>query len=139
MRWFKKPKRKQAQAVTKKRRNFEDEEQRKFFRWFGFYYPEHRRLCWHNANGGLRNKLTGYFLKLLGVKPGVPDITLAVPTPNHHGLYIEMKRCKKDGPSQISIDQKETIRDLNKMGYLAVVCYGFGEAMEITKEYLQCR
>ena len=62
----------------------------------------------------------------------MPDICIPVPNSKYHGLYIEMKR-KKGG--RVSQKQKEWIERLNRLGYLAVVCYGADEAIKVVEEY----
>ena len=84
-------------------------------------------------NGGSRNAIEAKNLKAEGVSAGVPDICIPVPNFKYHGLYIEMKR-KKGG--RVSEKQKEWIDRLNRLGYLAVVCYGADEAIKVVEEYV---
>lgn len=92
-------------------------------------------LLYAIPNGGLRNKKTANDLRAEGVKPGVPDLCLPVPNARYHGLYIEMKRVRY---STTSADQKLWIKNLNERGYLAVVCKGANEAIEVLKKYVGC-
>lgn len=59
---------------------------------------------------------------------------LAYPSNGYHGLFIELKR--RDG-GKVSPAQQEWINRLNKARYLAVVCHGAKEAVEIIKRYLE--
>lgn len=83
-------------------------------------------------NGGARSKRTAALLKREGVKRGVPDLFLPVPSGGRHGLFIEMK--KKGG--RLTTQQKQWLGELNELGYSAVVCYSADEAIETIQEYL---
>ena len=69
----------------------------------------------------------------MGVKSGVPDLMLPIPSKGYHGLFIEMKA--KGG--RVSITQKKWIDALNTMGYLAVVAHGWEDAKCLILDYLQ--
>lgn len=84
-------------------------------------------------NGGLRHKRVAIKLKAEGVKPGVPDLCLPVSRCGYHGLYIEMK-SKTGRPTK---DQKEWISDLTSEGYLAVVCKGAEQAIDLLQSYVR--
>lgn len=76
-------------------------------------------------------------LKRQGLRKGVSDIFLPLARHGHHGLYIEMKRRKSDGNSQVSSDQKEFQQAMMIEGYWAEVCYGADEAIKVIKEYAE--
>ena len=95
------------------------------------YIPECKYL-FHVPNGGSRNAIEAKNLKRQGVKSGVPDLFLPLPNKTYHGLFIEMK-YGKNKPTQ---NQKEWIKYLNYVGYLAVVCYSAEEAINIIKKYI---
>ena len=115
----------------------EDDEQAALFDWAA-YYPA---LRWMHAipNGGNRNPREAVRLKRQGVKSGVSDIFLpmVVRSAGGHyaGLYIEMKRRKKDGRSKITNEQFNFGQDMLKQGYKFVVCHGCDEAMKEIKDY----
>lgn len=111
----------------------EDTEQKIIFQWAG-YYPELRWL-FSIPNGGKRDKREGARLKAQGVKAGVSDIFLPLPKEGFHGLYIELKRRKQDGPSKVSPKQKLFHVDMIAQGYRCEVCYGANEAIDTIKEY----
>ena len=85
-------------------------------------------------NGGSRHILEAVNLKKQGVKKGIPDIFLATPTINYHGLFIEMKRTKG---GVVSPEQKEWIAKLEKNGYCCIVCKGFEEAKDGILHYFK--
>ena len=114
----------------------ESEEQIVVFQWAAIaaFGDPRLNLIYHVPNGGQRNKATAVRMMKEGVKPGVPDICLPVAAQGYHSLYIEMKkRDHSNGPSK---DQKRWIRDLEREGNKAIVCYGSDEAIEAIQEYL---
>ena len=70
-------------------KTLESREQTKLFE-FASHFNE---LKWMFAipNGGYRNPREAANLKRQGVKAGVSDIFLPLPTDKYHGLFIEMK------------------------------------------------
>ena len=113
----------------------EAQEQEALFRWAAYSrvkYPA-LELLFHGPNGGGRNPLEAAHLKAQGVKPGVPDIGLPVPSGRYPGLYIALKR-RKGG--RVSEEQKGWIAALNRVGCRAVVCRGWDEAREEIERYL---
>ena len=82
-------------------------------------------------NGGKRNKKEAYFLKRSGLKPGVPDLCVPVAKKGYFGLYIEMKH----GSNKPTDNQEKWILLLNNNGYLAKVCNGAKEAMDLIDWY----
>lgn len=94
--------------------------------------------CFHNRilifaipNGGSRNKLEAANLKRQGVKAGVPDLCVPVARGGYHGLFIEMKY----GKNKTTTSQDEWLETLNREGYLAKVCNGYAEAVNLIKWY----
>lgn len=79
-----------------------------------------------------RDKATATALKRQGVKAGVPDLVLPVARCGYHGLYIELKA--QGGSVQKS--QKEFIKRLGQQGYLAVICYGWQDTVQLIGDYL---
>ena len=74
-------------------------------------------------------------LKAQGHKTGVPDSTTPIPRYPYHGLYIEFK--SRDPNAPVSPDQRHYIDSLNRLGYLARLCYGSDEAIELAELYLK--
>ena len=90
-------------------------------------------LLFHIPNGGKRDARTAAILKRSGVKKGVPDLCLPVPKNGYHGLWIELKV----GQNQPTFDQKRWLNALNRQGYLAKVCVGYSEAIQLIADYLK--
>ena len=84
-------------------------------------------------NGGARTAVTGARLKAEGVRAGVPDLFLAVPTKSAHGLWIEMKRQKG---GVVSDEQKAAKAALEDQGYVCTVCKGWKVARRAISGYL---
>jgi len=124
------------QSGRKKRRrtgHHEDDEQAALFDWAA-HYPV---LEWLHAipNGGNRDPREAARLKRQGVKKGVSDIFLPLPRDGYHGLYIEMKRRRRDGYAALRPGQQQFLDDMQKQGYKTAVCYGADEAIETLKAY----
>lgn len=112
----------------------EENEQIALFEWAAWAEKQIPALRWlyHVPNGGARHKAVAAKLKAAGVKRGVPDLCLAVPSGGYHGMYIELK-VGKNKPTQM---QQEWIAHMQNVGYCAVVCYGADEAICAIKRYL---
>ncbi len=108
----------------------EHNEQAKLFSWTR-YRPE---LRWMFAipNGGLRNKATAAKLYAEGVRAGIWDIMLPIPSKGYHGLFIEMKF----GHNKLTELQEQFGVFATGQGYLCKVAYSAEEAIEIIDEYL---
>lgn len=116
----------------------ESAEQRAVFEWARVMeckWPE-LRMMYHIPNEGKRSRRTGARMKAEGLRGGVPDICLPVARGGHHGLYIEMKRVRD---SRVTQDQLDWIEDLISQGYVAAVCRGCDEAIELISRYMSGR
>ncbi len=93
-------------------------------------FPELKNM-FHVPNEGKRTN--GPVLRAAGLKEGVPDVFLLVPRKGFCGLAIEMKF----GRNKTTASQDDWLKRLKKAGYKTDVCYGFEEAREIIRDYLQ--
>ena len=109
--------------------------QRHFFAWLGYVYPQVYQVSFHIPNGGARNKATGAKLKAEGVRAGVPDIMIAYPCGQWHGLFIEMKAARPYHAA-VSEQQKIWLQRLARYNYRTIVCYGLEEAKQALTDYL---
>jgi hypothetical protein len=71
--------------------------------------------------------------KRQGLRPGVPDLMLAVPRGQYSGLFIELKRTSG---GVVSDDQLNLGGLLIDQGYQVIVARGFDEAVALITEYL---
>lgn len=110
------------------------------FRWADLQrtrYPA-LRMMFAVPNGGARHKATAGKLKAEGVKAGVPDVFLPVPSHGYHGLVIELKRAKTPGKpaGKVSESQKWWLGELAAVGYCTGLAYGWEQARALIEEYL---
>ena len=114
----------------------EAQEQKALFEWAAYSrrkYPQ-LDLMFHIPNGGSRDLIEARHMKEQGVKAGVPDICLPVPSGRYTALYIELKRREK---GSVSDEQRGWIAALNRVGCKAVVCRGWEEARRVIEDYLR--
>ena len=78
--------------------------------------------------------------KATGYKKGIPDIIIYEPIKKYeseneywHGLAIELK-TKTGRPTA---EQVEWIKQLQKRGYMASICKGIDEALELINNYIK--
>lgn len=95
-------------------------------------------MFYHVPNGGKRDAKTAAHMKALGVKPGVPDLCLPIPSHPYpkqfHALYIEMKA--PDDTGVISNMQWKWMRNLFEFGSCPVIASSWTQAVHLTKMYL---
>lgn len=115
----------------------EHEEQAALFAWADATQTQRPELAMLFAipNGGARHPAVGAMLKGEGVRAGYPDIALDVARGRWHGLRIEMKRA--DHSNHATPEQLTWLERLRQYGYMAVVCYGCTEAVDVIVAYLQ--
>ena len=92
------------------------------------YHPDVFEMTYHIKNESSTGHIAG-----IGIKKGVPDYFIAIPSGNFHGLYIEMKKPK----GRLSADQKDFIPKLEDKGYKVAVCFGWSEAVDEVVNYLK--
>lgn len=100
--------------------------------WFRYQYP--KSLIYAVPNGGQRNAVVAAKLKAEGVLSGVPDLFVAEPKGNYHGLYVEMKNGTA---GKVSESQKEVMYKLTEKGYACVVCRSFDEFEAAVTDYMR--
>lgn len=113
------------------RNQTESWEQRQLIQWCRTR-PE-LQLLFHIPNESVGGQ--GWLIRnrQLGVRSGVPDLMLPIPSGGYHGLFVEIKT--KGG--RVSQSQKKWIDALNGLGYMAVVAYGWEDARCKILEYLK--
>lgn len=116
--------------------DWEGQEQETLLAEIELRYPAAFKLIYHPANGGHRHKLVAIKLKQQGVKAGVPDLVLPMARGGYFGLYIEFK-ATPPRDAAVSPSQDAFIQGLIGEGYLAVVCRGWRDAMEVLGNYLK--
>lgn len=90
------------------------------------------RLLFAVPNGGHRSKKTALAMQREGVRAGVPDTMLPVPSGPFAGLAIEFKR-----PGNTTTEkQDEYISMLIEAGWMVVVCTDAEVAIKAVQDYL---
>lgn len=87
-----------------------------------------------NVQEGKVHPLQGYRYKQRGKKAGIPDICLPYPSKEFHSLYIELKR--RDRKNHPTAAQLNWIHKLRKAGHCVEVAYGWEDAWNKIKSYL---
>jgi hypothetical protein len=101
-----------------------------FFSWWNLVYRI--PLAWAIPNGGKRHPAVGRKLREEGVRPGVPDVFIAIPVPDYSGLFLEFKSRR----GAVTAEQKNLHQYLRNMGYAVEVVRSVDEAITITENYL---
>ena len=93
-------------------------------------------LLFHVPNEGKRSVITGSLLKKAGLRSGVPDLILPVPSKmngkKYHGLFIELK----NGHKKPTENQMWWLENLSQQDYLTAVCESFESAVALISYYL---
>lgn len=100
--------------------------------WFRAQYPSLAMLLFAIPNGGQRNPATAAHLKAEGVVAGIPDLFLAVPMGQDHGLFLEMKTPT----GVVSKAQHAAHSSLRAQGYRVDIARGYEAAKTLLREYL---
>lgn len=121
--------------MTRAQQPTEAQEQEALFSWAAYNRAKYPALAmmYHIPNEGKRSGLNGLRMRAQGLRAGVPDICLPVPSGRYTALYIELKR-RQGG--RVSEAQAGWIGALNRVGCRAVVCRGWEEAREEIERYL---
>ena len=122
--------------MIKRKSNPEDNELIAFFQYVRLKESlgdERFGAIWHTENKKKTSFYQGKRLKAKGQKAGVWDMTVAVPTKNAPGLFIEMKYG-----SNVLSDSQIAFGDLMRnMGYKTHIAYSANEAITALEVYLK--
>lgn len=113
----------------------EDCELIKFFDWVSWQEkinPTYS-LIYHIENERKCSQFAGKIRKQKGVRKGVPDVCVAVPRGEFHGMYVELKIK----PNKLSPDQRAMMTLLHGQGYCVRVAWSGDELINLVKEYLK--
>lgn len=84
-------------------------------------------------NGSNRKIVTAAILKREGVRSGIPDLTLPIPSKFCHGLYIEVKTEK----GRMSNNQSSWKAFLDKVGYNTMICRSADEILFVVEQHMR--
>lgn len=113
-------------------KHLESELQKACITWFDLQHSDLSKLLFNIANGGKRDKKEAARLKLEGVRPGVPDLCLAIPNGKYSALYIELKTDK----GSLSDKQEAWLTKSRSVGNLCVVIRNIGDFIKVVSHYL---
>lgn len=117
----------------------ENQEQRALVKWLSLH-PILKDFYCKNNNEGKRTVGQTCNLKLMGLRPGVPDLFIYYPNTERHGLWLEIKRNMKYPPSARKgaswVLQEEFIERVKTVGFEAAFCYGWEDGKRIIESYL---
>jgi hypothetical protein len=100
--------------------------------WFKYQYQQIAPLCFAVPNGGHRRPIEAKILAGEGVKPGVADVILLVPTESYSSLCLEFKA----GNGKQSDYQKSWQQLAEKHGNKYVIVRSFDEFRSAITDYL---
>jgi hypothetical protein len=107
--------------------------QQQCVKWFDMQYPQYSRYLFHIRNGGsIKSAREGLKFKRMGVRKGIPDLFLSLPTSEWHGMYIELK--KKGGKP--SHEQLENCRHFRNVRYECEIIDDFDTFVRIVKLHM---
>ncbi len=97
-----------------------------------------RRALYDDRWGDIYANVNGQYRKGQrmepGLKPGVPDLFLAVPSGAYHGMYIELKW----GDNRLSRGQAEWMQRLRRRGYHCVMVRdSMNDVVKAISDYLE--
>jgi hypothetical protein len=101
--------------------------------WFDIQYQKLTQLLFHIPNGGSRNVIEAVKFKKMGVRKGVADLFLSIPSGVYHGLYIELKYDDNDQ----SKEQKTFQKAVEDLGYKYLLVYTLEEFQSGVQNYLR--
>ncbi len=123
-------------STRAKRVDREGDEQAALVTRFDAGWPDLSGLLIHIPNGGSRkHRFEGWRLRRQGVRKGVSDLLLPIPSKGFHGLWIEFKAAPPfDAP--VSDHQIDWLERMQEHGYATAICRGADEAMATITAYL---
>lgn len=107
----------------------EDRMQNKVMNYLKYNYP--KALFTHMTSEGKRSPFERYKMKVLGAKPGVPDVMIFTPNKNYNGLAIELKV----GYNKPSDNQKKWLKSLEDAKWKAIWSNNFDEVITTIDNY----
>ena len=118
--------------IPTKPRHVESCIQRACVRWFDYQHPRLSDLLFAIPNGGRRSKIEAGIMKGEGVRPGMPDLMLAMPNNGYSGLFIEMKTEQ----GRTSPDQKNKHKRLRDAGYKVEIVRSVEQFITTITDYI---
>lgn len=95
-------------------------------------HDERYKMVYAVPNGGSRHPAEAARMKRAGIKAGVSDIAVDIPSGPYHGLKIEMKVTG----NRVTPVQADYLRLAAKYGYKTAVCWNADEAIKEIEGYI---
>lgn len=105
-----------------------------FFKWTQLNRKLKGKVIKH-VNEGKRTSIGGRLLKMIGLTKGLPDYQVLLSNKNWHGLFIEMKTIAMKN-KKLPEEQLAFIDNLKNSGYHGTIAYGWENAVQIVKDYM---
>jgi len=122
---------------TRSKKYTEDDLQRAVAKYLLLQYPQHTDMWCHTPNGMKTSRSQANKHKSFGMRAGVPDILIFVPSKQFNGLAVELKIQYASGKkNQTSAAQKKWLKNLSLCGWRVKVCYNFDDAKNLIDSYL---
>lgn len=101
-------------------------------RWFSLQWREYSPLLYAVPNGARTSESQARILKAEGMKAGVADLILSIPSKGYHGMFIEMKTPK----GRQSDTQKTFQKAVEAQGYKYIIVRSFEDFRKEVNAYL---
>lgn len=98
--------------------------------YLDYKYPD--IFYFHPHNEAKRSPYERFLIKIMRLRPGMPDLLVPISKKGKTGMAMEFKIK----PNKLTKNQLEIIDILNLYNWSAVVCYSFEEAKIHLDEYL---
>lgn len=104
--------------------------------WFKYQYPKILITSFPAgyvfAGTQQQRARTGKRMNDMGYCKGIPDLFIAQPVNNYHGLFIELKTDK----GKVSNEQKEMLIKLSELDYLVMICRSLDDFIKVVNKYI---
>jgi hypothetical protein len=107
--------------------------QKAFFDWLALAYPGANLVTWATPNAARRSYQMAAVMKAEGLRSGVPDVFMAVPRGQSHGLFLEFK----SHAGRLTANQVDFCANLVGMGYQVLVVRSLDEARLAVTRYME--
>ncbi|MEW6655154.1 MAG: VRR-NUC domain-containing protein [Bacteroidota bacterium] len=114
-----------------KRINLEEQIQIGFFEYVGWRYPKIAPFIFHVPNGGTRHICEAKKLKKMGVRRGIWDVFVNIPSHRFNGLWIEFKA----NHNKLTKEQFIFLESIKKNNQEWAICYSLEEAIKVLDSY----
>lgn len=99
--------------------------------YLDYKYPN--VFYFHPHNEARRTPYERFLMKVMRLRPGVPDILVPFPQQGNTGMALEFKIK----PNKLTENQKNIISILNSYKWKVYVCYNFDQAKNHIDQYLK--